>query len=202
MTSQLGNEFPPGLSIGLLGGSFNPAHAGHRAISLVALNALGLDRVVWLVSPQNPLKAPGDLADYETRIDAARNMAQHSRIDVSDFEARLHLRYTIDTITTLKARHPCVRFVLLIGADNLVQLPRWKDWTRLFTTMPIAVFARPGSRFAALASKPAQRYRERRLPAEAARRLIRLTAPVWTFLPYTHRAESATAIRAAGDWPA
>ncbi|HXZ68221.1 MAG TPA: nicotinate-nucleotide adenylyltransferase, partial [Alphaproteobacteria bacterium] len=119
------SDFPPNLRIGLLGGSFNPAHAGHLAISLAALEVLKLDRVVWLVSPQNPLKGAHDMADYAARLEAARHAADHPRIIVSDFEARLARPYTIDTITALKARYRAVRLVLLIGADNLVQLPRW-----------------------------------------------------------------------------
>jgi len=197
----MSGEFPPGLKIGLLGGSFNPAHAGHRAISLVALRALGLDHVVWLVSPQNPLKGAADMADYAARLEAARQAADHPRIVVSDFEARLARPYTIDTITALKARHRAVHLVLLIGADNLVQLPRWRNWTGLFAAVPIAVFARPGSEFAALASKAAQRYRAFRLPLEGARLLPSRPPPSWVFIPYTHRAESASAIRARGEWP-
>ena len=194
-------DFPPGLRIGLLGGSFNPAHAGHRAVSLVALRALKLDRVVWLVSPRNPLKQESDLADYEERLASARNEANHPRIMVSDFERHANLSYTIDTVHALKRRFPTTRFVLLIGADNLAQLPRWRRWTELFESVPIAVFARPGFSHAELASKPAHRYRAGRRPLAAASGLAFARPPAWVFIPYTHRAESATAIRAAGDWP-
>ncbi|MFZ1988383.1 MAG: nicotinate-nucleotide adenylyltransferase, partial [Alphaproteobacteria bacterium] len=195
------SAFHPGLRIGLLGGSFNPAHEGHLAISLAALEALKLDRVVWLVSPQNPLKPRADLADYSERLEQARKIAAHPKITISNFEAREGLTYTLDAVTHLKRRHPRTRFVLLIGADNLAQLPRWKNWTRLFAIIPIAVLARPGYDRSALAAKAAHRYARARLPSRAAATLANRHPPAWVFISTTHRDESASAIRARGDWP-
>jgi nicotinate-nucleotide adenylyltransferase len=194
-------EFSRGLRIGLLGGSFNPAHAGHLAISLAALEILKLDRIVWLVSPQNPLKAPGDLADYASRLEQAHKVAAHPKISISDFEAREGLTYTVNTIAHLKRRYPTTRFVLLIGADNLAQLPRWRNWTRLFEMVPIAVLARPGYDRSALAAKAAHRYARARLAVTDAALLARCKPPAWVFISTTHRDESASAIRARGDWP-
>ena len=194
------SEFPSNLRIGLLGGSFNPAHAGHRAIAEVALKQLGLHRVVWLVSPQNPLKAQNGMADFEARYASARALANHPRMTVSAFEEREGTRYTVDTIRRLKQRHPQTHFVFLIGADNLIQLPRWQGWTDIFETVPIAVFARPGWTFAPLFAKAAQRYARARRPLTAARGLALSHAPAWVFVPYTRRYESGTAIRLRGDW--
>ena len=197
-----GPQFLPGLRVGLLGGSFNPAHEGHLAISLAALELLKLDRVVWLVSPHNPLKARADLADYSERLNYARKIAAHPKISISDFEAREGLTYTIDTIARLKRRYRQTKFVLLIGADNLAQLDRWKDWTKLFDAVPIAVLARPGYDRSALAAKAAHRYAKARLPTRAAGLLAGHATPAWTFISTTNRDESASAIRARGEWPA
>ena len=197
----LRSDFPPNLRIGLLGGSFNPAHQGHLAISLAALEVLKLDRVVWLVSPQNPLKARTDLADYSERLEQARKIADHPKIWISDFEARKGLTYTFDAVALLKRCYPRTRFVLLIGADNLAQLPRWKNWTRLFAMIPVAVLARPGYDRSALAAKAAHRYARARLPVRAAATLAGRKPPAWVFISTTHRDESASAIRAKGEWP-
>ena len=131
----------PRLRIGLLGGSFNPAHQGHLAISLQALKRLHLDRVWWLVSPQNPLKPADETADLEKRLAGARAMDNHPRLGVSDLEREIGTRYTVDTLgwLTRRGRH---RFVWLIGADNLLQLPHWRRWRRLVRMVPIAVFDR------------------------------------------------------------
>jgi len=114
--------------IGLLGGSFNPAHRGHRRASLSALRALGLDEVWWLVSPGNPLKTARDMAPFAARLASARRMARRARIRVSDFEARAQTRYTIDTLAKLLRRHPSDRFIWLMGADTVAQFHRWKAW--------------------------------------------------------------------------
>lgn len=201
MIGAHGPEFLPGQRVGLLGGSFNPAHEGHLAISLAALEVLKLDRVVWLVSPQNPLKASADLADYSERLEQACKIAAHPKITISDFEAREGLTYTFDAVTRLRRRHPTTKFVLLIGADNLAQLPRWKNWTRLFSMIPIAVLARPGYDRSALAAKAAHRYALARLPSRAAAMLASRKPPAWVFISTTHRDESASAIRARGEWP-
>ena len=191
-----------GQRIGLLGGSFNPAHRGHVLVSLAALRLLALDRVVWLVSPQNPLKTKDGLADYEARVKSAEAMtAGHPRLFVSRFEAELNLRYSADTVAALKRARPTTHFVFMMGADNLVSFARWKNWVELFRAVPIAVFARPGWDLAAPAAKAARRFAASRLPLQAATRLATSPPPAWVYVPFTHDETSATAIRRSGDWP-
>jgi nicotinate-nucleotide adenylyltransferase len=139
--------------IGLLGGSFNPAHAGHRHISLLALNKLKLDEVWWLVSPGNPLKDPATLAPFAERLASARRMATHPRIRVSDVEQQAGTRFTADTIKKLKARHPRVQFVWLMGADNLAGFHRWRRWRWIAAQMPMLVFDRAPFSHRSLRSK-------------------------------------------------
>jgi nicotinate-nucleotide adenylyltransferase len=135
--------YTKGRTIGLLGGSFNPAHGGHRHITLFALRALGLDEVWWLVSPHNPLKSKESLADYGQRVASARQVAGgNRRIRVLDIEQRLATRYSFETIDALKKRHPGTRFVWLIGADNLSRFHRWRRWQYVLDTLPVAVFDR------------------------------------------------------------
>jgi nicotinate-nucleotide adenylyltransferase len=193
---------PPGKlaprRIGLLGGSFNPAHAGHRHISLEALKRLGLDEVWWLVAPQNPLKPERGMAAFEKRVAAARGLATHPRIRVLDLEHRLGTRYTIDTVKELQRIFPRRRFVWLMGADNLAQIRHWKHWNEIFSRLPIAVFARPTYCLKGLAELAAKRYRHRRVAPEAARRLADLVPPAWVFLPTKLDASSATEIRSHG----
>ncbi len=133
-----------GARIGLLGGSFNPAHAAHRHISTEAMRRLGLDEVWWLVSPQNPLKAESGMAPLAARLASARAAARHPRIRPMAVETDLGTRYTVDTVTALQRRHPNARFIWLMGADNLAQFHRWRDWRGLAARVPIAVFGRPG----------------------------------------------------------
>jgi len=131
-------------TIGLLGGSFNPAHGGHRRISLFAMKALKLDAMWWLVSPGNPLKDGGDMAPLRARLASARKVARRSRIVPTAIEARLRTRYTVDTLKALRRRYPQYRFIWIMGADNLAQFHRWKDWRGIARLMPIAVMVRPG----------------------------------------------------------
>jgi len=131
--------------IGLLGGSFNPAHRGHRRISLAAIRALGLDEVWWLVSPGNPLKqGQADMAPFEARLASARRQARGAPIRVSDFEARAGTRFTVDTVARLKARYPRFAFLWLMGGDTVAEFHRWKHWRKLAESLPIAVIRRPG----------------------------------------------------------
>ncbi len=188
---------PRGRRIGLLGGSFNPAHDGHRHISLLALRRLGLDEVWWLVSPQNPLKPVRGMAPLAKRLAAARTAARHPRIRVTDIERTLNTRYTVDTVRALKRRYPEYIFVWLIGADNLLQMPRWKAWSDLFHAVAVAVFARPSYSLKALAGQAATRFARFRLPESRARCLVRRQPPAWTFLRIRLHPASATAIRAA-----
>ncbi|MBP2295231.1 nicotinate-nucleotide adenylyltransferase [Azospirillum rugosum] len=186
-----------GLRIGLLGGSFNPAHAGHRHISLHALKALGLDQVWWLVSPQNPLKPVRGMASLPERMAEARGVARHPRIRVTDIERDLGTRYTADTLAELKRRFPRTRFVWLMGADNLRQIPRWRDWTRIFRLVPVAVLARPTYSMSALGGMAAQRYARRRVKDHRAKGLAGHATPAWIFLRNPLHPASATAIRRA-----
>jgi nicotinate-nucleotide adenylyltransferase len=183
--------------VGILGGSFNPAHEGHRTISLAALQRLGLDEVWWLVSPQNPLKPVAGMAPFAERFTGAAAVARHPRIRVSDLEPKLGTSYTADTIAKLVRRFPYHAFVWLMGADNLAQIDRWKDWQQIFHAVPVAVFARPSYSLKALAAKAARRFARARLPEAAARSLATAEPPAWVFLHGPLSPVSATAIRAA-----
>ncbi len=185
----------PRMRIGLLGGSFNPAHAAHRQISLAALKRLGLDQVWWLVSPGNPLKDAGQAPDLEARIAAARAVARHPKIVVTGFEARRPSAYTIDTIRFLKQRYPAVHFVWLMGADNLASFHRWRAWEELFGLVPIAVLDRPGYRLKARASRAAQRFAFAALDETDARGLAGMELPVWTLLTLPLSSLSSTQLR-------
>lgn len=184
--------------VGLLGGSFNPAHGGHRHVSLEALKRLGLDEVWWLVTPQNPLKPEAGMAPFAERLGGAAAWARHPRVRVVDLEARLGTRYTRDTVIALQHFFPRVRFVWLMGADNLSQIRHWEHWTEIFSSVPIAVFARPTYCLSALASLAARRFAHRRVRAADAWRLADLEPPAWVFLPIRLDASSATQIRAHG----
>lgn len=189
----------PGMRVGLLGGSFDPPHEGHAHITREALRRFGLDRVIWLVSPGNPLKAAGP-APLPQRMAASRRVMQHPRVIVSDAEARLGTRYTAGTLARLQARFPGVRFVWLIGADNLRQLHRWDNWHGIVQRVPLGVLARPGDRIVAQTSVAARVYGRARLPQEAARCLPFAEPPAWCFVDVPMVALSSTAIRARGEW--
>jgi nicotinate-nucleotide adenylyltransferase len=182
--------------IGLLGGSFNPAHDGHRDISLAALAYLGLDEVWWMVSPQNPLKPVKGMASFAERMAAAKAIADHPRIRVTDIEARLGTQFTADTLRKLVTRFPSCRFVWLMGADNLAQISSWRDWTRIFHLTPIAVFDRPTYTMKALTALAARRFQRARRPEAALRTLAATPAPAWVFVHHRLNPISATAIRA------
>ncbi|PJI85284.1 nicotinate-nucleotide adenylyltransferase [Yoonia maricola] len=188
-----------GQVIGLLGGSFDPPHAGHVHISKVALKRFGLDRLWWLVSPGNPLKAngPAPLAD---RMQAARAIMQHPRVTITDIEARIGTRYTAETLVALQQHYPGVRFVWLMGADNLAQFHLWQDWRWIMENVPIGVVARPGDRISARMSKAARVYAQSRLPGRAAHILGRAEAPAWTFVNLPLSDQSSSAIRKRGEW--
>jgi nicotinate-nucleotide adenylyltransferase len=185
----------PGLRIGLLGGSFNPAHEAHRALSLFAMKRLGLDRVWWLVSPGNPLKDSRAQPPLAQRLAGARGIARHPRIDVSGLEAALGTRYTIDTVRALRRRAPHVRFVWIMGADNLSQFHRWRNWRGVADALPLAAIDRPADSLRALASPAGQALARYRLADDAARRLALTRAPAWVFLRGLKSPLSSTAIR-------
>ena len=181
--------------IGLLGGSFNPAHEGHRHISLEALKRLGLDEVWWLVSPQNPLKAGDGMEPLAARLARARQMGRHPRIRIGAPELALGTRYTLDTVQALRQAYPRAHFVWLMGADILPQLVDWQGWRDLFGAIAIAAFARPGWSYPALAAAAPRAFARYRIDAEQARLLASRQPPAWCFIPSRLDNHSATAIR-------
>lgn len=188
-----------GERIGLLGGSFDPAHEGHAHITRIALKRFRLDRVWWMVSPGNPLKERGP-AEMSKRLTAARDVAP-ARTIVTDVETQLGTRYTADTLAALAARYPRARFVWLMGADNLIQFHHWHDWRWIMETFPIGVLARPGSQIKAGLSPAARRYRHWRLRRSEVGKLASCEAPAWALLTGSMSDASSTAIRNRGDWP-
>jgi nicotinate-nucleotide adenylyltransferase len=190
-----------GMRIGLLGGSFNPPHFAHRAISLFAIKRLKLDRVWWLVTPGNPLKDQEGLHDLEERTKAARKMADDPRIDVSCLESVIGTRYSVNTITYLRRRASGLRFVWIMGADNLAQFHRWQNWRRIAAEVPIAVIDRPPQSFRALAAPAAQALARYRLPENQAGRLADQRPPAWVFLTGMKSNLSSTGLRNPdGSW--
>jgi nicotinate-nucleotide adenylyltransferase len=197
--SNLGVNAAPGRKIGLLGGSFDPPHAGHAHVTKWALKAFGLDRVWWLVSPGNPLKADAP-ADLARRMAAAGAIMRHPKVAVTDLEARLGTRYTAETLAALELRFPGVRFVWLMGADNLAGFHRWDRWDAIMRAVPVGVLARPGDQIAAGLSPAARRYARWRLPPGEARALPRLAPPAWTMLTGRMLDLSSSELRALGVW--
>jgi nicotinate-nucleotide adenylyltransferase len=201
--AALGGRLPgPGRRIGLLGGSFNPAHRGHLEISRAALERLGLDQVWWLVSPQNPLKPSHGMAPLDQRVSEARRLARGPRLRAGALESALGTVYSADSVTALVRRFPRCRFVWLMGADNLVQISAWKDWETIFRTLPVAVFDRPSYSLRALAAPAARRFAAQRLPEAAARGLAERTPPAWVFIHQRLNPQSSTRIRAGRPDPA
>jgi len=188
-----------GVTVGLLGGSFDPAHAGHVNITQTALKRFGLDQVWWLVSPGNPLKEkqPAPMAD---RIARARQIMTHPAVTVTGIEAQIGTRYTAQTLRHLHALYPDVRFVWLMGADNLAQFHRWQDWQWIMDNVPVGVMARPGDRISARMSKAARVYRHAKLSGRSAELLASAAAPAWCFINMPMSPQSSSAIRQAGDW--
>lgn len=189
----------PGMKVGLFGGSFNPAHDGHAHVAETAMRRLDLDRVVWLVSPQNPLKSNHETAPLADRMASARASAATvgPAMIVSDFETRAGVQWTVDTLRLLKARYPGVQFVWLMGSDNLASFHRWRGWTDIMHLMPVAVIARPGSQLDSRTAPAASRYARFRIPAARAGLLPSLQAPAWTCLTAPLNPRSSSAIRAA-----
>ncbi|MBT8454666.1 MAG: nicotinate-nucleotide adenylyltransferase [Alphaproteobacteria bacterium] len=188
-----------GMTIGLLGGSFDPPHRGHVHVTREALRRFGLDRVWWLVSPGNPLKSKGP-APLERRLAASRDLMRHPRVTVTDIEARMGTRYTAATLGQLVRRYPGVRFVWLMGADNLAGFHRWDRWQWILETVPIGVIARPGQGIAARLSPAAAKYERYRLRGREAALLSRTEAPVWCMVNVPLDDTSSTQIRAQGGW--
>ena len=186
-----------GMRIGLFGGTFDPPHAAHRAACLLALRRLGLDRVWWLVTPGNPLKDTQGLAPLDRRVEAAQKLAHHPRIDVSDLEAHLGTSYTYETISYLVRRCPDLRFVWIMGADNLRSFHRWQRWRDIAALVPIAVVDRLGPSLYSAASAAGQALARARIPESAARTLPERRPPAWVYLHGLKSPLSSTALRAA-----
>jgi nicotinate-nucleotide adenylyltransferase len=187
----------PGMRIGLFGGTFDPPHAAHRGACLLAMKRLGLDRVWWLVTPGNPLKDTSGLAPLETRAVAARTLANHPRIDVTDLEAQIGTRYTYETVRYLRRRCPQVHFVWIMGADNLRSFHRWQRWRGITSLLPIAVVDRLGPSLYSAAGVAGQAMAYARLPETAARTLPERRPPAWIYLHGLKSPLSSTALRAA-----
>lgn len=194
-TLRLGFSLAPGMRVGLYGGSFNPAHEGHAHVAETARRRLGLDKLIWLVSPQNPLKSAHELESQGDRMAGARRLAQGPAMIVSDAETRIGTRYTIDTIRALKARYPGVKFVWVMGADSLASFHRWRGWTQIMGEVPVAVVSRPWISLKSRSSPAARRFAGRRLPSAQARGLPDRTAPAWVFLRGPLNFQSSTALR-------
>jgi nicotinate-nucleotide adenylyltransferase len=184
-----------GTTVGLFGGSFNPPHAGHAHVAATALQRLHLDRIWWLVSPGNPLKDTGGLPSVEARLAEVRRFARHPRAIVTDLEARLGTRYTVDLVRRLIRLRPTVHFVLVIGADNWASFHRWGGWRDIARMVPIAVFDRPGATFRALSSPAARTFEPSRLNENNAARLARTRPPVWVFIAGHKMPISSTDLR-------
>lgn len=189
----------PGMCIGLLGGSFDPPHKGHVHLTLESMKRFGLDQVWWLVSPGNPLKREGP-APLGRRLRAARALVHHPRVKVTDIETRIGTRYTAETLEALLPRYPGVRFVWLMGADNLASFHHWERWRWIMETVPVGVIARPGDRIAARTSPAAGIYREHRIRGRDAARLAISDAPAWCLVNVPMVAISSTEIRNRGEW--
>ena len=183
------------MSVGLFGGSFNPAHGGHIHVARAGLRQLQLDEIWWLVSPQNPLKP--EQPSWKSRAETVRNLPLPPNMHVSDIELKYDTQYTVDLLTTLKARQRDTQFVFMMGADNLLQLPKWRAWQTIMETVPIAVIARPGSPIRARLGQAARQYDFARIGEDQAHTLKDSHSPAWTYLTLPLDKRSSSAIRAS-----
>ncbi len=193
---RLGFQLTPGLRVGLYGGSFNPAHEGHAHVAETARRRLRLDRVIWLVSPQNPLKSARETQSLAQRMAGARALATGPGMIVSDAETRLGSAYTIDTVRALKRRFPGVKFVWIMGADSLASFHRWRGWTQIMGEVPVAVVSRPWISLKSRFSPAALRFARSRRTSRGALTLADADPPAWTFLFGRFNFQSSTALRA------
>ncbi len=192
---QLGFDLQPGMRVGLYGGSFNPAHEGHAHVAETARRRLGLDRVIWLVSPQNPLKSSHETASLAERMEGVRRVVSGRSMIVSDAETRFGSQYTIDTLRALKARFPGVDFVWIMGADSLATFHRWRGWTQIMAEVPVAVVSRPWISLKSRFSPAARRFAHARVPAQQARLVTGADPPRWVFLTGPLNFQSSTTLR-------
>ena len=188
-----------GLRIGLLGGSFDPPHSGHMHISKWAIKEFSLDRIWWLVSPGNPLKKDAP-ADLDRRLSACNKLVNHPKVIVTDLERVFNTRYTAQTLISLKSQYRGVRFVWLMGADNLAEFHKWDRWQDIMHMLPVGVMARPNQQLAANCSPAARIFRESRLSAQSSTALPFKEAPSWSLLTGPMDDESSSKIRAKGKW--
>jgi nicotinate-nucleotide adenylyltransferase len=196
---RLGFTLTKGMRVGLFGGSFNPAHDGHAHVAGTALKELGLDRVIWLVSPQNPLKSGSETAPLAVRMAGARTMARGPKMIVSDVETRFGVQYTLDIIRILHARFPGVHFVWIMGADSLASFHRWRGWVQIMRACPVAVVSRPGVSLKSRFSPAARRFARFRMAESDARALPLRRPPAWVFLHNRYNFTSSTALRKASQ---
>ncbi|HET6388279.1 nicotinate-nucleotide adenylyltransferase [Hyphomicrobium sp.] len=187
----------PGQRIGVMGGTFNPPHEGHRTAAEAAMKRLGLDQLWWLVTPGNPLKSNNGLPDLHGRMKLVQTFARGPKMKITGFERELGTRYTAGTLAYLKRRYPGVRFVWIMGADNLAYFDRWQHWRQIAETMPIAVVDRPGWRHRGLSSPAARALQRYRLPESEARHLAGRAPPAWMLLSIKLSGLSSTALRTA-----
>jgi nicotinate-nucleotide adenylyltransferase len=192
---RLGLALSPGMRVGLYGGSFNPPHEGHAHVAETARRRLGLQLVVWLVSPQNPLKSARQTAPLAERMASAAEQAEGPSMVVSDLETRMGVNYTVDALRLLKARYPQVRFVWIMGADGLGQFHHWRGWTQILRMVPAAVIARPQVSLQARLAPAARRFARARVPAAASHRLADMAPPAWVFLDGPLNFQSSTRLR-------
>ena len=194
-TLRLGFTLTPGMRVGLYGGSFNPAHQGHAHVAETARKRLKLDRVIWLVSPQNPLKPTHETAELASRMAGARRVARGRAMVISDAETRIGSQYTVDTVRVLKARFPGVHFVWIMGADSLASFHRWRGWTQIMREIPVAVISRPWISLKSRFSPAARRFAHARRPVRMAPLLPGAPTPIWVFLTGPLNFQSSTALR-------
>lgn len=185
----------PGMRVGLFGGSFNPPHAGHELVADIALRRLKLDQLWWMVTPGNPLKSRNELAPLTERIALCEKIAHDPRIKVTAFEQALGQSYTAKTLEKVRQKNRGVRFVWVMGADNLKNFHLWQNWQTIAKTFPIAVIDRPGATLAYLSSKMAKTFDYARIDEEDAASLASRPAPAWTFIHGPRSPLSSTALR-------
>ena len=188
----------PNQKIGILGGSFNPAHEGHLSISKIALQRLNLDAVWWIISPRNPLKKYDILYDFEERVSSAEKVIDTNHISISKLEKNAQIKYTIGTVEYLNTRYVGTKFVWIMGADNLKDFHRWREWDKLALTVPIAIIDRPSSSLDVTSSLFANKYRKYRVDEADAQNLADKKRPAWVFLHSKLNDQSSSQLRNSG----